>query len=251
LPKNAKWLFIVGCENSGTTLLSEILAKHSDISALPDEGQYFTNEFPIDWKLGLSRMWTLRDDLFTLSREATSPDPYRVKKEWLFRLDQSKPCFLEKTPANIARMLWLDEHFQEAYFIGIVRNGYAVAEGIRRRAEPIHPRDGWPIELAARHWSQSNNIMLKNAESVERFLLIRYEDLVTDLEGCLDTAQNFLGLKCQQILDNSTLYKIHGETSRIVNMNKRSIDRLSEMDIRIISEISKNELLHFGYSLDK
>ena len=33
-----KWLFVVGCYNSGTTLIADALADHPQIAALPDEG---------------------------------------------------------------------------------------------------------------------------------------------------------------------------------------------------------------------
>ncbi len=42
--ENKKWVFIIGCYNSGTTLLNEILASHPKISGLPDEGVMLTDQ---------------------------------------------------------------------------------------------------------------------------------------------------------------------------------------------------------------
>lgn len=38
VPRPDKWLFVVGCYNSGTTLLAEMLSRHPNISGLPTEG---------------------------------------------------------------------------------------------------------------------------------------------------------------------------------------------------------------------
>ena len=102
VPRPDKWVFIVGCYNSGTTLLSEVLSDHDMISALPTEGQYLTDQFEADHELGLSRMWVRREDLYRLTESDPGPDVIRIKKEWGMRLDLSKPILLEKTPANAA-----------------------------------------------------------------------------------------------------------------------------------------------------
>ena len=148
-PRDKTWVFVVGCYNSGTTLLSELLGHHPDISALPDEGQFLTDQLPQDYMLGLPRMWVNREDLFRLDENGTGPDPVRLEKEWAMRLDCTKRVLLEKSPPNTARTRWLQANFSNAHFIGITRNPYAVAEGISRKAEPHHLIDGWPIEMSA------------------------------------------------------------------------------------------------------
>ena len=42
----AYWLFILGVNNSGTTILSKILETHPEIRTLPKEGQHLTTAFP-------------------------------------------------------------------------------------------------------------------------------------------------------------------------------------------------------------
>ena len=41
-----KWLFLVGCYNSGTTILRDIVASHPNVSDLPFEGVKLTSAFP-------------------------------------------------------------------------------------------------------------------------------------------------------------------------------------------------------------
>ena len=59
-------------------------------------------------------------------------DVEKLKKDWMPFFDRKKKVFLEKSIVNSARMTWLQDSFANSYFIFIVRNGYAVAEGIRR-----------------------------------------------------------------------------------------------------------------------
>ena len=79
-----------------------------------------------------------REDLFRLTEEDDGPDPVRVKKEWGMRLNLKKSVSLEKSPPNSAKTRWLQAHFENSRFIGIIRDGYAVSEGITRKANPKH-----------------------------------------------------------------------------------------------------------------
>lgn len=78
VPRPRKWLFLVGCYNSGTTLLAELLSRHPDISALPTEGHFITDQFVKDYDVGLPRMWAGREELFRLTEADAGPDAVRV-----------------------------------------------------------------------------------------------------------------------------------------------------------------------------
>lgn len=240
-----KWLFVVGCYNSGTELLMHLLGTHPDISSLPQEGQFLTDQFQSDYEFGLPRMWVLREDLFRLTEADAGPDVTRLKKEWLMRLDRSKPVFLEKSPPNGARTRWLQHHFENAHFIAIVRDGYAVAEGIRRKAEPFHLRNGWPIELCARQWARSNEVLLEDAPHLKKILWVRYEDLAADPAGEVQRILEFLALSSSIELQRS--WRVHEKDEPISNMNPDSIARLSSDDRALITREAGPMLKHFGY----
>lgn len=247
VPKNKQWVFLVGCYNSGTTLLAEVLGQHPAISALPTEGHFLTDQFIQDYKIGLPRMWVLREDIFCLTEQDEGPDPVRIKKEWGMRLDLRKRVLLEKSPPNTGRTRWLQQHFDNACFIGIVRNGYAVAEGIRRKAEPGHLRDGWPIELCARQWQRSNEILLRDAQHLRRFMWVKYEDLVSDMAATLNAIQSFIGLNDVQTDLSDKAWKIHERYEKVRDMNEESIDRLDRDQIDTITREAGPMLDAFGY----
>lgn len=247
VPNPKKWVFVVGCYNSGTTLLAEILGKHPKISALPTEGQFITDQFVKDYEIGLPRMWTKREDLFRLTENDAGPDVRRLKKEWGMRLDLSRPILLEKSPPNIARTRWLQKHFHNAHFIGIVRNGYAVAEGIRRKADPVHKKGGWSIEDSIHQWVRCNEVLLEDSKFLKNFLLATYEEFTENTEATLKRITDFLNIGSFAELDTAQNWNIHERNEAIRNMNAESTKRLSPIEIELIEKNAANMLRHFNY----
>jgi hypothetical protein len=245
-----KWLFIVGCYNSGTELLENILAKHPDVAGLPEEGQFLTDQIPADYEIGLPRMWVMREDLFRLTENDEGPDVDRLKKEWIMRLDRSRPVFVEKSPPNAAKTRWLQKHFENAHFIAIVRNGYAVAAGIRRKAEPYHLKEGWPLDACAHQWARSYEVLLEDAQHLKKVLWVRYEDLTANPAAEIKRVLEFAGLQVPD-LDGfiNQSYGVHERNEPIRNMNPESIARLSAEEKRIVTEQARPMLERFGYEI--
>jgi len=247
VPKDKTWVFLVGCYNSGTTLLAELLGQHASISALPTEGHFLTDQFVKDYDIGVPRMWVQREDLFCLNEDSVGPDPVRLKKEWAIRLNLGKPFLLEKSPPNSAKTRWLQKHFENAHFIGVVRNPYAVSEGICRKAEPHHLVNGWPLDMCAYQWKRSNEVLRNDAQHLKKFMWLKYEDLVEDTQASLKQITEFLGIEDFQAIDSSQTWSIHERNDEINNMNSLSIDKLSRDDIEVINKVAGDSIESFGY----
>ncbi len=248
VPRNKTWVFLVGCYNSGTTLLSGLLGKHPEISALETEGHFITDQFIKDYDIGLPRMWVDREDIFCLNENSIGPDPIRVKKEWSMRLDLRKPVLLEKSPPNSAKTRWLQEHFENAHFIGIIRNGYAVSEGITRKADPKHLINSWPIEKSAYQWMRSNEILVNDSKFLKRFMWISYEELTENTVSTLDKITEFLGVEKFDSFESDQNWSVHERDEKIRNMNHDSIEKLTPEKIEIINRVAGAMLDKFGYS---
>ncbi|WP_457670278.1 sulfotransferase family protein [Thiolapillus sp.] len=235
-----KWVFIVGCYNSGTTLLHNIIASHPAVASLPREGQYCTDQLLVPSEVGLTRIWAFQPERFIPSA-GNEPDAEKIKRQWCGLMSNpALPVFLEKSIPNAARITWLNKHFPNAHFIALVRNGYAVAEGIHRKA-------GQSVEVAAKQWRESNRIMLEQLEQVERKLLLRYEDMTTQPAETLEKVMTFLDLDgAKLVLDQK--WAIHGASSNIRNMNARSLARLSEEEKAFIRQEAGELLEAFHYS---
>jgi hypothetical protein len=243
-PQPEKWVFIAGCYNSGTTLLHDILAMHPLIGSMPDEGQLFSDVFPTGKQFGLPRLWALKPELFHLTEN--NGDEYsisKLKKQWaLFYNDPERQILLEKTILNSARIRWLQKKIPNSYFIAVVRNGYAVAEGIRRK-------EHHPIDKAITQWKVSNEIMLRDLEHIQHKLFIRYEDFTTHTESVLGDICRFLNIPP---IDSTTMAKkftVHKVTSPIEDRNKSSTTRLTAAEIETIDSIAGDLLKKLGYSI--
>ena len=250
VPTPDKWVFIVGCYNSGTTLLNRVLSNHHKISSLPTEGHFLTDQFPSEFNIGISRMWMYREDLYRLTEKDTGPDVIRIKKEWNMRmLNRSKPVYLEKSPQNGARTRWLQEHFENSHFIAMIRNGYAVSEGIHRKAKPVHRIGKWPIETCAKQWCHSNRVLKEDSAYLEKIMWVRYEEFTEQPQNVLNNILGFIGLEKNEDFDVKQQWKIHERSENIVNMNNENIARLSEEDIQKINDVAGECLVEFGYEL--
>ena len=249
VPTGKKWVFLVGCYNSGTTLLAELMGKHPEISALPTEGHFITDEFIKDYNVGLPRMWVEREDLFYLTENDVGPNPDRIKKEWCMRLNTSKGVLVEKSPPNTAKMRWLQKHFENSYFIGIVRNGYAVAEGISRKGDPKHIAAGWPIHMSAYQWVRSNEVMEKDSQYLKNYMMIKYEDLADDPVKVLNKIAEFVGFKSFDTVDLSQSLNIHERKEPIRNMNEENIKSLTQEQIQTINDVAGDMLKFYHYPI--
>jgi len=250
VPVPSKWVFVVGCYNSGTTLLSEVLASHEKIGYLPTEGHFLTDQFPSEYDIGISRMWMLREDLYRLHENDTGPDIIRLKKEWGMRMsDTSKDVLLEKSPQNGARTRWLQKHFNNSHFICMIRNGYAVAEGISRKAKPECQIGKWPIHMSAQQWCLSNRVFREDSKYLDKFIWVRYEDFTADPNRELDKIFNFIGLSVAGDINLERQWSIHERQDSIKNMNNESIARLKLSEINDINRVAGDCLTEFGYDV--
>lgn len=242
IPKPEKWLFIVGCYNSGTTLLNRLLARHPQIGSMRTEGQFFTDQLVVPQEVGLARSWALQPDLFRLLEDdGGNIDVNRIKKQWQRAFnDSERPVLMEKSPPNAARIRWLNANFENSYFIAILRDPYATIEGMIRKA-------GLQLENAAYQWEISNRIMLSDLDHVPRTLLLRYESL-TDQPGImLDQITEFLGLDKVEEVQEGECFKIHEREEPIRNLNSVSLERLSTADIMKINTITEELQKKLGY----
>ncbi len=248
-PRPDAWLFLIGCYNSGTTLLSSLLSSHPDVGALPTEGQFLTDQLRKDFLTGLPRMWHKREDLFRMTETDAGPDPQRIKKEWGLRLDRSRPVLLEKSPPNTARTRWLQANFENAHFIFLVRNGYAVAEGIVRKGRPHHRSEGWTIADAAQQWRRSIEVVDEDGPHLRKLMWIRYEDVAAHAVESLNEITRFLGIRPYLESYLPKALEVHERNQRVSDLNAESIDRLSPDEIEVINGIAAEQLRRFDYPL--
>lgn len=241
-----KWVFIIGCNNSGTSIVQRIMNQTGSVSTMKLEGQRYTKVFPRAMRSGKERVWMEYEDDLLIDSDNTKASAPRLLFDWLS--NTPKPLhkyILEKTPANLLRMEWLDQSIPNCYFIGLVRDGYAVSEGIRRKSHKS-------IERAAIQWNRANQALEKNKVKVKNYMELRYEDMVDDPKDAFVRISKFVGAQSLEIESAMNidygLKTVSGEKiTGLKNLNQKSMDRLSDEDIKIINHYAGNMLKSHGY----
>jgi len=243
-----KWIFIVGCYNSGTTLLSRILEQHPQIAGLPDEGQFLTSVLNTPREVGVPRLWTEKEDLFTIGADEKKELAKTVFKDWQKQVSKVKAKYiLEKSPSNIARLLWLQNNFPNSYFIHIVRNGYTVSLGIENSVEEIFGDRENLLAKAANQWQRSNEIFQREQPKLNNVLEISYEALTENPKDTLNKITDFLKIEQISSVILNKQYSPHRKKSKIANMNYKRLEKMTDNQKKIIESKATQMLKHYKY----
>jgi hypothetical protein len=248
-----KLILIVGCYNSGTTVLNHILSNHEEITGLDTEGVSLTKELRTPEDFGWNRLWYKCQDKLEIKGLSNPPNVEKIKKDWARHFDSSKPYALEKSIINGLNIDWFEKQFNHPHFVWIVRNGYTVAEGIRRRTlnkkrNGFNPGEPYPIEWCAEQWVVSNKLISKKLSKVKNSYKLLYEDLMDDYDQTIQGLLDWLPVHMKN-LDKPDSFKFHQQKRPIKNMNYSSLKNLNIEDIKKINQIAKEYLEHWGYEI--
>ena len=244
-----KPILVFGCCNSGTKILWNALKKHKDLSGPDIEGQDL-EELPDSMRHYLGnatfRLWA--HPKFKLCYYATEEDYNEGDKKKIEAVykEHLKPGtrFITKSPADTLRARLIQAYFPDASFVAIVRNGYAVSEGIvrKRKYDPERPQFKGlftTIEEAAEQWYRANTIIVSHQSFLERYKIVRYEDMIQEPRETILPILDFCGLESEG-------FKVPDfEKDR----NEMQIARLDDYKTETITKIAGPMLIHFGYDL--
>ncbi len=174
--------FIVGFNRSGTTLLRIMLDSHPNISAGPE------THFLVDLKRIFTKHWDqLRlygfDEAYWYRKIAEFFSSFQED----YARRRGKVMWVEKTPAYTLHLDFIERLFPGVKIIHIVRNPYDVIASVRKRAGYIRALKSvilWKRYVLA--------AMAYGRRSPNRFLQIKYEDLVAHPEAVLKQVLAFL-----------------------------------------------------------
>ena len=250
--------------NGGSTMIHECLSNCKNAISLPrskekpnsatsSEGHTNAAGFmPIPFNYGVGAIWTEKKHIFRDIKNYNWPgikDSWNKKWQTSEKWSEGGVVLLEKSPPNVLRAMMMEEQFKNSYFIIMVRNPYAISEGIRRRW-------GRPIHRCARHWVEASRCQIENIQNLKNVIWLRYEKLCSDPDYVKDMIIDFV----PELYDLSFDIKISGthainkhnsKSIKISNFNDKQISNLSRRDISIINkELSRapNVLKYFGYS---
>jgi hypothetical protein len=224
-------IFVVGCPRSGTTYLAGTLGRHPAIAHFPKETMFFRHMY------GWLEEGVLASDL----------ERARLARDFLagwmgsYLRGVGKRRILEKTPMNVHVVSWLLASFADARVLHIYRDPRAVAASFS--ASTQHWTDHMAPELAAEMWRTEVGLALdKGVGAPDRFLNIRYEDLVAHpVDGFRDVLE-FLGEPTEPLLPH------------VLEATDRSrVDRWKEVlppfEVEAVERICAELMSRLGYPL--
>lgn len=248
-----EWVFVLGCYNSGTTLLQKLMQLHPDIAAMSAEGVVLTDVIVRPEEYGWTRMWWKCAEQLRRDSDYSESGAKRVKAQWSWLLNKPNARYaLEKSIVNTVHVPFYRDYFNRTKFIHLVRNGYAVSEGIRRKANLARwnnkeYKDHYPISLCARQWVETLDLIESYKQQGVEVLEIKYEDLTADPDAVLGNIFEFLQLPKLSTTVKSKQLRVHGITSEVKDMNQVSIDKLSSEDKKVISNEAAEWLEKYHY----
>jgi hypothetical protein len=200
-------VLVVGAGRSGTTLLAELLARHSRV-AIPPETQFFValanlrldparRQSEPELRAMLAKMKRLGEAqldvdalLSTLGSDGGSAVDLFAAALDQFTRRSGKTRAGEKTPGHLFHVPALLSHYPGARVVAIVRDPRDMAASYAR--VEFGPRSAAD---AAVYWRCCTQAMFHHADRYpDRFTFVRYEDLLTQTEARLRQIDAFLGL---------------------------------------------------------
>jgi hypothetical protein len=197
--------FIVGSARSGTTLLRMMLNAHPDV-AVPPESRFvtelWTDAAEVDaaslleglgahkrfsaWELPIEEVRSALGDRARLSYADAIDAVYRA-----YARTRGKSRWGDKTPRYVEHIPFLSKLFPSARFVHLVRDGRNVA--LSYADVPFGPKT---VAKAADLWARRVAQGMRDGRALgpARYVELRYEDLVDDIEARAKELCEFLDL---------------------------------------------------------
>jgi hypothetical protein len=287
-------IFICGHPKSGTTLLRALLDSHPQLLVYPDETFFFRGFLPeirnlsFDEKLSLAQRYILhfftspltsevenpidgRDSYVMYAeaceamRQILKPESFRHNGDLLYaaiyafgqvhKLVSSETLYwVEKTPYNEHFASIIYAWWPEARCIQVVRDP-------RDNYATYHRKhSGLAVEEFTESWKASLKAGIHNLEKfgTQRYLIIRYEELIQNPKGKLGEIIAFLGIRDADTLRTPTNKGVLWEgnsmfADRFSAISSKPLGRwksvLSSEEIGVIELVCGNWMKRMGYPL--
>ena len=206
-------------------------------------------------------LWASEQRWIDLFAEPRNYDWPRTRKAWYFQAFAADPrasVFVTKSPPHVLCVEQLAEHFANARFLFMVRNPYAVAEGIcryYRRSFPPHylrqfQENGKNLsEAAATHAANCLALQRRNVEAWgHRGVFFTYERMCAEPEAVVDEVRALVPPLADLTLRRRIRVKSYCEV--LTDMNARHFARLQAEDLAAFNRVFRaheDALAHFGY----
>jgi hypothetical protein len=229
----SRHLFVICSNNSGSTFLKKALATSRRTWNLAREGQRtFGFAGPSSFEEGLHRHWATDAESISIfaKGEFDWTTTRRARYFQAYSASSRAPVFVEKSPPFLLLVDQLVEHFRERRFLFVVRNPYAMVEGLIRKSGPLS------LQAAAHHAINCLRYQRRNIEDWgDRSVFFSYETMCDEPER---VAQLIHGL-VPELSDLTLRQRLEAweYDEELRNMNDQQIARLSKDALAEINEV--------------
>ena len=258
-----KHLFILCMNNSGSTMLHSYLSKCNRVIQLPKkhglehittsfEGHLLAKDYmPTPNDLGVIAVFSKMQHVF---EDSDNYNWDKIKEMWtgLWRKSsswgESDKVLLEKSPPDLLRADLLNENFPNSNFIVMVRDPYAVIEGMNRRY-------GHSLVSGAEHWCRTASRNIYNIRNIEKITYFTYEQLCDNADFVKSKILSILPELEDINFDQKTsgVHSVDGRGEKsLVNFNKKQVSRFDDRHFSLINSVlmrNLNILNFFGYKI--
>lgn len=261
-------LFLACANNSGSTFLAAALGGCRATWRLPREGQFVrgyagplpTRPYANGDCPGL--LWASEQRWIDLFRNPANYDWPKTRRAWYFHARahaSDASVFVTKSPPHMLLLPQLARHFPKTRFLFMVRNPYAVCEGICRHIAKLGPQyrrqfagDGSSLmTAAATHVANCFLWQRRNIEAYgDRGACFTYEEMCAEPAAVAGKVRALVPALDDLRLRRRIAVKAYDEA--LANMNERQIARLEAGQIAAFNRVfraHRDALAHFGYEL--
>ena len=201
---------IGGCGRSGTTLMRVMLDTHSQIASGPESLLFLPTAIDRDVLAGKFDLEP--DDVQRMLDESDSRTAFIEKFQAAYTDSVGKTTWADKTARNIHRILHIFQHFPNAKFLHIVRDGRDVISSLlthrkRRLVAGEIELTGYqmPLENCIERWRKAIEDCFAHRGD-PRYCEVQYQDLVVDTRTALQQVCEFLKVPFEEeMLDFHTV----------------------------------------------
>jgi len=202
---NAQLVFVVGCPRSGTTWVMDILDSHPltglatpEALLMKDESKHGSKESCLFIGKAFDELCQHLLSYYDKNRALLLAFALGGAQLCEYADRCGKPVIVEKTPGHIYRVKELAAFFPQSKFIHVLRDGRDAALSMLKASESWG-KDWAPKEMeqAAQTWCDAVAIgaPMRRALGADRWMTIKYEDLLADTDNCILDIFEFAGLE--------------------------------------------------------
>ena len=250
-------LFNIGPNGSGSSFLQQAMATSRATWNLAGEGQHMGGfAGPTPQRLGCGMLWASDSRWVDIFADPGAYDWRRNRRAWYFQAFARHPgatVFFTKSPPFLLQVAELVRNFRNAKFVFMVRNPYAICEGIcRYQGARLAARGQDALTLAARHVAACLRRQRRNVEEHgDRGVLFTYEAMCDEPARVARLIRSLV--PAIDDLELRRKFPVKGVYNEMLtNMNERQISRLDRGQVALLNKVFERHeatLGHFGYRL--